>query len=209
MGYICFLSFFPSHSFFLLVHFALPRCFRRAATSPPPPPPDTHTPPPPPPTNTPLPPPPPLQARTSALWRRHQSLVTRVRGAWACGCRGVRGAWAWLLRGCSCPLLRRPAPANHTPIQPLPPPPPHTLDLVFQVVHTMWRRLERGGDGGGSGGDTARFWAAVARRPAALAFFAKYYRHQASGAAVCPPAALFRGGGGAGTSGEAQEGEGS
>ncbi|PRW05770.1 Vacuolar sorting-associated 16 [Chlorella sorokiniana] len=62
-------------------------------------------------------------------------------------------------------------------------------DLVFRVVHTMWRRLERttaaaaaAGSSGrpGSVGSAAqsRFWQAVARKPAALAFFSKYYRQQ-------------------------------
>jgi hypothetical protein len=62
-------------------------------------------------------------------------------------------------------------------------------DLVFQVVHAMWRRLERatsaaaaaGGStrpGGPAAAAQERFWRAVARQPAALAFFAKYYRQQ-------------------------------
>ncbi|EFN53979.1 hypothetical protein CHLNCDRAFT_135924 [Chlorella variabilis] len=62
-------------------------------------------------------------------------------------------------------------------------------DLVFQVVHAMWRRLERATAAAAAGGGSARpgsvagasqdrFWQAVARKPAALAFFAKYYRQQ-------------------------------
>ncbi|KAL4440601.1 hypothetical protein ABPG75_003602 [Micractinium tetrahymenae] len=62
-------------------------------------------------------------------------------------------------------------------------------DLVFRVVHAMWRRLERATAAAAAvGGSTRpgsvasasqdRFWQAVARKPAALAFFAKYYRQQ-------------------------------
>lgn len=75
------------------------------------------------------------------------------------------------------------------------PPKPIKTDLVFRVVHAMWRRLERstatamavGGTtrpGSVAGASQERFWQAVARKPAALAFFAKYYRQQVRDAMI-------------------------
>jgi hypothetical protein len=75
------------------------------------------------------------------------------------------------------------------------PPPSPGADLVFQVVHSMWRRLERATAAAAAAGSSARpgsvaaaqqdrFWQAVARKPAALAFFAKYYLQQVCAATL-------------------------
>eukprot|EP00887_Chlorella_sp_A99_P002232 scaffold10.g2232.t1 len=52
-------------------------------------------------------------------------------------------------------------------------------DLLFQVVHAMWRQLERSASSATSVAPAhERFWAGVARRPSALAFFTRFHQEK-------------------------------